>query len=94
MDLGLALLDRKPNIEIRKRMDVDLSILDTVNSKRLRWYGHVCCMGTNPKTIISMYGIHALERRERWKDDMRMAMKEENLQHDFWVNRGRWNKRL
>lgn len=43
----LTLCDSNANIEIRQRMDVNMSILHTVHLKRLRWSGEYCRIDDN-----------------------------------------------
>ena len=80
-----TLLDRIRNEDIRTEMNIDTNILDTINAKRLRWYGHVNRMNETrlPKKILKWTPP---QRRKRgrpkitWNDGVQTEMAARDLQ--------------
>nr|CAH7720104.1 unnamed protein product [Callosobruchus chinensis] len=91
----LTLLDKVRNEQIRDRMSIATTIIDTIEAKKLRWYGHVCRMENSrwPKRILNW---NPPERRRRgrprtsWRDGLESAMRERDLNPGDWRDRKRW----
>ena len=91
----LTLMDKIRNNEIRERIGVGITIIDTIDAKRLRWYGHVCRMDEDrwPKRLMTWIPTQRRRRgrpRKTWKDGVTKAMSERNLQDEDWRDRKRW----
>ena len=91
----VTLRDRVRNDEIRERMGIGLSIIDTIESKRLRWYGHLRRMGDDrwPRRIFEWNPIQRRKRgrpRTRWKDGVEASMGQRDLEEDDWLDRRKW----
>ena len=95
---GFSKLDHIRNEEIRRIMEVEGTILDTIERKRLLWYGHLQRMDDNrwPKKIWTW---SPPEKRKRgrpprsWKTDVREAMEARNLRDGDWQDRKLWRLR-
>ncbi|KAL3284148.1 hypothetical protein HHI36_018316 [Cryptolaemus montrouzieri] len=61
---GLTRLDRIKNTEIRERAEVDLDIKDTIEAKRLEWYGHLRRM-TQERLHLRIWKWQHREKKKR-----------------------------
>lgn len=91
----LTLMDKVRNEEIRERMNIQTTIIDTVESKSLRWYGHVNRMDHSrwPKKLLQWIPPQRRKRgrpRRIWADGIKTAMTSRNLQDEDWRDRDRW----
>lgn len=91
----LTLLDKVRNEHIRNRMNIATSIIDTIEAKKLRWYGHVCRMANTrwPKRIVNWNPPQRRRRgrpRTSWRDGIDSAMRNRNLNAEDWRDRKRW----
>lgn len=94
----ISRLDHVRNETIRQMMNVQGTILDTIDRKRLIWYGHLQRMGDNrwPKKIWQWVPP---ERRKRgrpprsWQRDIDEAMAVRGLQGGDWNDRVTWRLR-
>lgn len=94
----LTLLDRVRNEEIRTRMGVSTSIIDTIEAKGLRWYGHVRRMDEKrwPKRMLEWIPPQRRKRgrpKNTWKKGIEEAMQERGLQEGDWQDRTLWKLR-
>lgn len=91
-------LEHVRNAQIREEMEVDGTILDTIESKRLLWYGHLQRMDDSriPKKIWDWVPRERRRRRRparTWRDDEQEAMRERNLRDEDWWNRQLWKSK-
>lgn len=94
---GLTILDRVPNIEIKRKMDVDKTIIDNIETKRLRWYGHVQRMEEDrwPQKILKWKPPQRRKRgrpRRTWIDGVKESMLARNLEEEDWRDRATWKR--
>lgn len=95
---GFSRLDHVRNETIRRTMQVEESILDAIETKQLRWYGHLERMADTrwPKRI---WNWHPPERRKRgrpprsWKTNIQEAMYARGLREGDWLDRDSWRLR-
>lgn len=91
----ISRLDHVRNDTIREMMNVEGTIMDTVDKKRLTWYGHLQRMEDRrwPKRVWQWVPP---ERRKRgrpprsWKKDVEEAMLARGLQEGDWNDRVLW----
>jgi hypothetical protein len=67
-------------------------IIDTIEKKRLQWYGHVKRMPEDrtPKLILEWVPQERRKRgrpRKTWMEEVHAAMTARNLEQDQWRNR-------
>lgn len=77
-------------------MNLDITRVDTIEARSLRWYGYVCRMPNNRQREKIMECIPTQRRKKgllkrMWKDGIRNAMTQRNLQDEDW--RGRYHAR-
>lgn len=87
--------DRIRNEEIRQRMGIATNIIDTIEGRRLKWYGHLRRMSEErwPKKIWHWKPpLHRKRGRPRlsWNDGVRQAMQDRCMKDDDWQDRRRW----
>ena len=60
-------LDRVRNVEIRQAMGIDLGIIETIEARRLNWFGHLkkCRMRDGQGRYEN--GLHPLEEKDVYK---------------------------
>ena len=80
----LTKLDREKSEEIERRMEIDIDIMETIEVKKLRWYGHVQRMDVNrwPKRVMQWVPPHRIKRgrpKKEWKSGIEEAMEKRNL---------------
>ena len=74
--LGVHLLDRIRNEDIRRRLHISNTINEEASKKRLRWFGHVCRMPRN-RFPVQAYRNDFEKRRppgrppSRWRDQVK-----------------------
>ena len=86
------------NEEIRRRMNQQESVVETIESRQLLWYGHVKRMSEArwPKFIMEWT---PQERRKRgrpprkWEQDIQNAMNLRQLNPEDALDRGKWKLR-
>lgn len=91
-------LDRVRNETIRERMEVEDSIIDTINKKKLLWYGHLNRMPNRrwPYKILNWVPPERRKRgrpRTRWKEEIEKIMRSHNLEEGDWEDRKLWRQR-
>jgi hypothetical protein len=72
------------NVTIRESMEVEKNILEVIEEKRLRWFGHVKRMPGNrlPRKILEWEPEGRRRRgrpKERWIDGVRRSMTNHGL---------------
>jgi hypothetical protein len=61
------------------------SIVRVIKSRRMRWAGHVACMGEER----GMYRVLVGRPKRRWKDNIMMDLQEVEVQiHSSWLKIG------
>src|SRR6218665_2297726 len=93
---GVARRDKIRHEEIYKRLNIRYSIIDRIQNKRLRYFGHLTRMqdGRYPKIACNGY-VHGVRKRgrpkKRWIDMIKEDCKELNmiLQEAICVTRDR-----
>jgi hypothetical protein len=88
-------IDRVQNIEIRERMGTDIDIVETIEARRLKWYGHVQRMDDNcwSKRIFAWNRLNrrkSVRLSRTWRDDVNEAMEDRGLEDGDWHDRKRW----
>lgn len=76
-------------------MGINIDIMDVVDAKRLRWYGHIQRMTESrwPKKILKWLPQRNRKRgrpRKTWEKEIEKAMKERDLQEEDWEDRRTW----
>lgn len=92
---GISRIERVRNERIREIMEVEGTILDTIDTKRLLWYGHLERMDNTrwPKKVWQWIPPERRKRGRpprRWREDVQEAMDSRGLQEGDWVDRQRW----
>jgi hypothetical protein len=83
------------NVTIREIMEVGKNILEAIEEKRLRWFGHVKRMSGNklPLKILEWEPEGTRRRvrpKERWIDGVRRSMTNHGLTEEDTRDRDRW----
>ena len=95
---ALTKLDKIRNEEIRNRVGVSIDIIDTIESKRLSWYGHMRRM-KNDRWPMKIWAWQPQQRRKRgrprlsWSVGVKQAMDRKGLQEEDWQDRRLWKLR-
>lgn len=94
---GHTRMDRIRNQQIRDEMEVDIDIVETIEVKRLIWYGHVQRMGYErwPKRINEWQPHERRKRgrpRKTWHREVKEAMQSRNIQEEEWQDRQVWRQ--
>ena len=78
-----------------------LNIVRVIKSRRMRWAGHVACMGEERRVYRVLLGKPEGRRplgrpRRRWVDNIRMVLQEVGCGYMGWIglaqDRDRWRK--
>ena len=90
-------MDRVRNIDIRNEMGIDIDLIETIEVKRLRWYGHLerMTMDRWPKRVWEWTPPQRRKRgrpRRSWRDDVEEAMAQRDLNVGDWLDRRGWKK--
>jgi hypothetical protein len=90
-------LERIKNEHIKEIMGVKEKpdIIDTIEKKRLLWYGHVKSMQEEKLPKLIMEWIPGERRKRRhprkmWMEGVRAAMETRHSEADQWLNRKEW----
>lgn len=92
---GVSRLEHIRNEEIRQRMAVQGSIIDTIEEKRLRWYGHLQRMHSDrwPKKVWD-WTPNIRRKRGRpprnWAQEVHESMEARGLQEGDWLDKKAW----
>jgi hypothetical protein len=83
------------NVTIREIMEVGKNILEVIEQKRLRWFGHVKRMPGNRQPLkILKWEQEGRRRRgspkERWIDGVRRSITNHGLTEEDTRDRDRW----
>jgi hypothetical protein len=83
------------NVTIREAMEVGKNILEVIEEKWLRWFGHVKRMPGNrlPLKILEWEPEETRRRgrpKERWIDGVRRSMTNHGLTEEDTGDRDRW----
>ena len=97
-----ARLSRKDNIRntiIKQKMNVTRSLLDNINTKQLKWYGHVQRMEEGRLTKQAMkWNPPGRRKRGRpkltWAEGIRGLMGEKGLVEEGWNDRDERRKKI
>jgi hypothetical protein len=87
------------NTIIKQKMNVTKSLLDDINTKQLKWYGHVEGMeeGRLPKQVTK-WSPPGRRKRGRpkltWVEGIRGLMGEKGLVEEGWNDRDEWRKKI
>ena len=92
---GVSKLDRVRNVEIRAKMDATQTIVDRVEQRGLKWFGHLLRMEHQrwPYRIYSWSPPGKRKRgrpRRSWNEAIRRAMEDRNLEEEDVLDRNRW----
>jgi hypothetical protein len=87
--------EKVQNITIREVMEVGKNILEVIEEKRLRWFGHVKRMPGNrlPLKVLEWEPVGTRRRgrpKERWIDGVRRSMTNHGLTEEDTRDRDRW----
>lgn len=86
--------ERIRNEVIRDKMKCKKSIIDFVEHKQLKWYGHVRRMEQErlPKNIIDWIPNGRKKGRppNTWIQEVQTVMRRNNIPEDLWKNREEW----
>jgi hypothetical protein len=80
-------------------MNVTRSLLDDINTRQLKWYGHVQRMeeGRLPKQVMKWSPPGRRKRgrpRLTWVEGIRGLMGEKGLVEEDWNDRDEWRKKI
>ncbi|PSN33841.1 hypothetical protein C0J52_16841 [Blattella germanica] len=97
---SVSRLERLGNQGIRERMQVSsINIMDTIEGRRLTWYGHLRRMPSD-RWPLKMYNWIPPRRKKRgrprlsWNDNVRQTMDDRQMTDEDWKDRERWKHRL
>ncbi|PSN35536.1 hypothetical protein C0J52_25679 [Blattella germanica] len=86
------------NKSIRERMQVSsINIMDTIEGRRLTWYGHLRRMPTG-RWPLKIYNWIPPRRKKSgrprlsWKDNVRQTMDDRHTTDEDWKDRERWKR--
>lgn len=90
-------LDRITNDEIRRIMRAPEPVVDKIDRKALKWFGHLMRMGDErwPKRVFKWKSPGKNKRgrpRRSWNENIRRTMAERNLEEDQALDREAWRK--
>lgn len=91
-------LDKVPNDEIKRIMEVDDELINELQRKQLEWYGHVERMSEErlPKLIKNWIPWENRKRgrpKTTWIEGIHRYMSQRNLTEGDWNNRDEWRQR-
>jgi hypothetical protein len=80
-------------------MNVTRSILDDINTKQLKWYGHVQSMEEEklPKQVIKLNPPGRWKQgrpKLTWLEGIRGLMGEKGIVEEDWNDRDKWRKKI
>ena len=92
-------MDKIRNQRIRELMEVDRNILEVIEERKMRWFGHVERMGEDriPKMILEWNAEGRRRRgkpREQWMDGIRRSMNRMELTEEDAQDRDLWRSKL
>jgi hypothetical protein len=91
-------LQKIPNTTIRGKMQAEQSILDRIQRRQLKWYGHLSMEDICWPKKIYQWTLHGRRRRERpqqsWRNQVTDFMKSRNMEEDTAEDRHLWRLRV
>ena len=92
---GRSRLERIRNEQIRLKMSAQETVIERIEKKSLRWFGHLLRMNDErlPKQIFIWKPPGRRKRgrpRRSWNEGIRRAMRERNLEEDMAFDRDIW----
>lgn len=92
---GVSRMEHVTNIEIRNRMGANETVVDRVEKRSLKWFGHLLRMPDDriPKKIFKWQPPGKRKRgrpRRSWNEGVRQAMASRNLEENQAWNREAW----
>lgn len=92
---NLTLFDHVRNEDIRERMTATYTIIDTINEKQLKWYGHLRRMNEEriPQKIWNWTPQKRNKRgrpRKKWINNIHKEMEKRGLREGDWKDRDGW----
>ncbi|XP_030759846.1 uncharacterized protein LOC115885173 [Sitophilus oryzae] len=95
---GVSKMDRITNIEIRHRMNAPETIIDRVEIRGLKWFGHLLRMPEDrwPKRLFQWSPPQRRKRgrpRRSWNNTIRQAMASRELEELDAFDREVWRRR-
>lgn len=94
---GLTRMDRIPNDEIRRRMEVGETMVEAIERNRLKWYGHVKRMPDErwPKKMLEWTPNRRRKRgrpKTTWMRGVTEAMENRGINEEDWRDRDVWKR--
>ena len=92
-------MDKVRNQRIREIMKVDKNILEVIEERKLRWFGHITRMGEDriPKMILE-WNAEGRRRRgkpqEKWMDGIKRSMNRLELTEEDAQDRNVWKNKI
>lgn len=92
-------LQRVRNEEIRNRTSAQETVIQRIEKRGLRWFGHLMRMEDTrwPKRVFKWSPTGRNKRgrpRRSWNDGIRQAMRDRNIEEDLVYDRDGWRLRL
>lgn len=92
---GISKMEHIPNQEIRNIMHAEETVVDRIQIRGLKWFGHLLRMDENrwPQRIFKWTPPGRRKRgrpRRSWNEGMRKAMQRHGLEEEDALNRNRW----
>jgi hypothetical protein len=92
-------LERVPNEEMRRIMQAEETVLDKIEARKLRWFGHVMKMPEErwPAMIHSWIPLGRRKRgrpRRSWRDGITEEMKKRGMGEEDAQDRILWRRGL
>ena len=95
--LGVTILDRMRNDNIRKKLNIKHTITEAIKKKRLQWFGHVVRKSTEQSHVFAAYQNDFHHKRpkgrppKRWVDQVRQDIGLPKLTAErIAMDRGKW----
>jgi hypothetical protein len=80
---------RRLHSEELRNLYASPNIISVIKSRRVRWEGHVACMGEMRSAYIILVGKperkNYLEDRHKWKDNIRIDLREIGWEVVDWI---------
>jgi hypothetical protein len=96
---GISRKDKIRNTVIKQKLNVTRSLLDDINTKQLKWCGHVQRMeaGRLPKKEMEWSPPGRRKRgrpKATWAEGIRGLMGGKGLLEEDWNDRDNWRKKI
>ena len=92
--------DKVRNNIMKQEMNVTRSLLEDINTKQLKWYGHVQRMEEGRLSIKKVIKLSPPGRRKQgrpkitWVEGIRGLMEENGFMEEDWNDRHKWRKKI